>query len=313
MLAVTLIVAALVAFVVWSLIQPRQRTLRRRMAEFVSIRNPKQENDQTQGWITSRVLVGAERSLEATRWWGRFKETLELAEIRTSATRIVLWTAVGTVLLMWLFALVTGSLLFSVVGLALPFVVRSYILRKLERRRRLFAEQVPDNLQVLASALRAGHSFIGALSVVVDDADDPSRTEFRRVVADEQLGVPLDDAIRAVAKRMDNEDLEQVALVAALQRRTGGNMAEVLERVTETIRERFELRRMIRTLTAQGRMSRWIVSALPVALLLMISAINPQYVQPLFASTGGRLALLVAGSLVVTGSLVIKRIVNIKV
>jgi tight adherence protein B len=313
MLAVTLVIAALVAFFVWSLVRPRQRTLRSRMAEFVSIRGPRQEGNEAEGRITSRVLVGAERSLEATKWWARFKETLELAEIRMSAIRIVLGTVAGTVLLMWLLAVITGTVLFSVLGLAVPFVVRSLILRKLERRRRLFAEQLPDNLQVLASALRAGHSFIGALSVVVDDADEPSRTEFRRVVADEQLGIALDDAIRAVVKRMANEDLEQVALVAALQRRTGGNMAEVLERVTETIRERFELRRMIKTLTAQGRMSRWIVSALPVALLVLISVINPEYTQPLFASTGGRLALLFAALMVVSGSLVIKRIVNIKV
>jgi tight adherence protein B len=187
------------------------------------------------------------------------------------------------------------------------------IFRKLERRRKAFAEQLPDNLQVLASALRAGHSFVGAMSVVIDDADEPSKTEFGRVVADEQLGVPLEDAIRGVVKRMDNEDLEQVALVAALQRQTGGNMAEVLERVTETIRERFELRRMVKTLTAQGRMTRWIVSALPVTLLIAISIINPQYTKPLFTSTGGRLALMVAAVMVVTGSLVIKKIVNIKV
>jgi tight adherence protein B len=112
---------------------------------------------------------------------------------------------------------------------------------------------------------------------------------------------------------MDNEDLEQVALVAALQRQTGGNMAEVLERVTDTIRERFELRRMVQTLTAQGRMSRWIVSALPVVLLVAISIINPEYIQPLFRSTGGRLALMLAAAMLVAGSLVIKKIVNIKV
>jgi tight adherence protein B len=185
--------------------------------------------------------------------------------------------------------------------------------RKLERRRKQFAEQLPDNLQVLASALRAGHSFVGALSVVVDDAAEPSRSEFRRIVADEQLGVPLEDAIRAVVRRMDNTDFEQVALVAALQRRTGGSMAEVLERVTDTIRERFELRRMVRTLTAQGRMSRWIVSALPVALLAAITALNPGYTQPLFTTTAGRLALGFAAVMVVTGSYVIKRIVDIKV
>jgi tight adherence protein B len=313
MLAVTLMVAALVAFFVWSLFRPRQRTLRARMAEFVSIRTPKAEGEEGPGRIASRVLVGAERSLETTRWWARFKETLELAEIQTPAIRIVVWTLAGTLLLMWLLALITGSMLFAVFGLGVPFIVRALIFRKLERRRRAFAEQLPDNLQVLASALRAGHSFVGALSVVIDDADEPSKTEFRSVVADEQLGVPLEDAIRGVVKRMDNEDLEQVALVAALQRRTGGNMAEVLERVTDTIRERFELRRMIRALTAQGRMSRWVVTALPITLLIAISVINPDYSRPLFETTGGRLALMGAGVMVVAGSLVIKRIVNIKV
>ena len=313
MIVVALMIAALLAFTVFSLLAPRRGTLRARMAEFVTIRAPTTTSDDGQGRIGSRVLVGAERSLESTKWWGRFEETLELAEIRMSAFRIALWTLAATVAVMWLLALVTGSFFAAALGLAVPLLVRSLIFRKLERKRKLFAEQLPDNLQVLASALRAGHSFVGALSVVVEDADEPSRTEFRRVVADEQLGVPLEDAIRAVVRRMANEDLEQVALVAALQRQTGGNMAEVLERVTETIRERFELRRMIQTLTAQGRMSRWVLTALPVGLLLAISAVNPGYVRPLFASSGGRIALFLAAALIVTGSLIIKRIVNIKV
>jgi tight adherence protein B len=283
------------------------------MAEFVSLHSGPSGSDARRERIASRVLVGADRSLEATAWWARFKETLELAEIRMPALQIALWTVAATVFVMWLLALVAGSFVFAVFGLAVPLVVRWLIRRKLDRRRKLFAEQLPDNLQVLASALRAGHSFVGALSVVVDDAAEPSRAEFRRVVADEQLGVQLEDAIRAVVRRMDNQDLEQVALVASLQRRTGGSMAEVLERVTETIRERFELRRLVQTLTAQGRLSRWVVSALPVVLLLAISVINPTYTEPLFTTTGGRLALLFSAVLIVIGSYVIKRIVDIKV
>ena len=313
MFVVALMIAGLFAFTVFAIVRPRKRTLRSRMSQFVSLHTPRTESVEGDGRITSRVLVGADRSLDKTRWWGRFKETLELAEIRTPAVRILLWTVAATLLAMWLLAVITGSMIFAFFGLGVPFVSRSLIFRKLERRRKAFGEQLPDNLQVLASALRAGHSFVGAMSVVIDDADEPSKTEFGRVVADEQLGVPIEDAIRGVVKRMDNEDLEQVALVAALQRQTGGNMAEVLERVTETIRERFELRRMVKTLTAQGRMTRWIVSALPLTLLLAISIINPQYTRPLFASTGGRLALMVAAAMVVTGSLVIKKIVNIKV
>jgi tight adherence protein B len=313
MIAVSLLVAGLLGLSILLLLRPRGRTLTRRVAEFVSVRQSGSESDVGRERIASRVLVGAERSLEATKWWARFKETLELAEIRMPALQIALWTVVLTIFVMWLLTLVAGSVIFAVVGLAVPLTVRALIRRKLERRRKQFAEQLPDNLQVLASALRAGHSFVGALSVVVDDAAEPSRTEFRRVVADEQLGVPLEDAITAVVRRMDNRDLEQVALVAALQRQTGGSMAEVLERVTETVRDRFELRRLVQTLTAQGRLSRWVVSALPVVLLLAISVLNPTYTEPLFTTTGGRLALLGSAGLVALGSYVIKRIVDIKV
>jgi tight adherence protein B len=112
---------------------------------------------------------------------------------------------------------------------------------------------------------------------------------------------------------MASKDFEQVALVAALQRETGGNTAEVLDRVTDTVRDRVALQRMIKTLTAQGRMSRWVVSGLPVVLLAAITAINPDDMRPLYVEPIGRGLLVVAGLMVLSGSLVIKRIVDIKV
>jgi tight adherence protein B len=112
---------------------------------------------------------------------------------------------------------------------------------------------------------------------------------------------------------MKSRELAQVALVAALQRRTGGNSAEVLDRVVELIRERAELRRLVRTLTAQGRLSRWILTGLPLVLLVVILLIAPGYMTPLFESPGGRVLLVVAGVMVIVGSLAIRRIVDIKV
>jgi len=194
-----------------------------------------------------------------------------------------------------------------------PLFARMILERRVAKQRKLFTDQLPDNLQVMASAMRAGHSFSGALSVVVDDAPEPARRELARVVADERMGVPVDVALATVVQRMQSKDLEQVALVAALQRETGGNTAEVLERVTETIRERLGLRRLVQTLTAQGRMSRWVLTAIPLVLLLAISALNPDYVGPLYAETLGRLLLGVATVMVVAGSLIIGKIVNIKV
>ena len=313
MIFVAFIVASLVALAIMALMGSRRRgTVSKRMAEFVSI--PKTpEDERPAAMLTDRVEEGTERLLSRTQWWGRFLDELELAGITWSPRRIVLFAFIGTFIVIWFLYLVTGSPLVALLGLAIPFAVRAFIRRKVARKRQLFAEQLPDNLQVLASALRAGHSFIGALSVVVEDAPEPSRSEFRRVIADEQLGVSLEDALHVVVERMESRELEQVALVAAVQRNSGGNTAEVLDRVTETIRERFELRRTVRTLTAQGRLSRWVVSLLPVFLLVVITLLNPSYMHTLYSSGAGKIALVFATAMVISGSLVIKRIVNIKV
>jgi tight adherence protein B len=309
-LLVSGLAAALIALGLIRVLKPRNRSVRERLGEFVSVGLPEAG---AEGGLPDRLFTGAEKSLVRMKWWPGFKQELELGRIAMPAVQIVLWTVVSTLFAIWLLYAISGSKLLAVFALSIPFVVRALIHRRAERVRARFAEQLPDNLQVLASALRAGHSLVGALSVVVDDAPEPARSEFHRVIADEQLGIPLEESLLKVADRMDNRDLEQVALVASLQRRTGGNTAEVLDQVTETIRERFELRRLVRTLTAQGRLSRWIVSFLPLGLLLAILAINPGYVKPLFTHGSGRVLLALAAFMVILGSFVIGRIVRIKV
>jgi tight adherence protein B len=112
---------------------------------------------------------------------------------------------------------------------------------------------------------------------------------------------------------MKSRDILQVALVASIQSQTGGNSAEVLDRVTESIRERVDLRRLVRTLTAQGRLARWIVSLLPVGLLVAITVLNPDYIRPLYTETGGRLLLALCAMMIIAGSVVIGKIVDIEV
>lgn len=294
---------------------PRRGTLRRRMAEFVSVPQAVSTSRQRPtAQLTDKLLEGTESLLKGSSRWERFKWELRVAEVGLPAEQIAVLTILGTIVMFFVVKFISGSTLIGIVfGVAVPYIVHWYLKRSLLRRRAMFAEQLPDNLQVLSSALRAGHSFVGALSVVVDDAPEPAKGEFSRVVADEQLGVPIEDALRVVVQRMDNRELEQVALVAALQRETGGNTAEVLDRVTDTIRERFELRRTVQTLTAQGRMSRWVLTFLPIALLLVITLINPGYIDIMYSSLVGRILLVMAGISVTAGSLVIKRIVNIKV
>jgi tight adherence protein B len=314
MFVIVLLTAALIGFGVVSVVGgPRQGTIRRRMAEFVSVPSVAKGPRPT-AQVTAKMLEGTESLFQGNSRWEKWKWELRIAGIDMPAEQIVVLTVLGTIVTAFVVNFISGSLLVSVVfAVAVPLVVRWWLARSVRRVRNRFAEQLPDNLQVLSSALRAGHSFVGALSVVVNDAPEPAKTEFRRVVADEQLGVPIEDALRVVVERMENRELEQVALVAALQRETGGNTAEVLDRVTDTIRERFELRRTVQTLTAQGRMSRWVLTLLPVALLAVITLVNPGYIGILYHSLGGKILLVMAAISVAFGSLVIKRIVDIKV
>jgi tight adherence protein B len=313
---VGLLVAGLIGLGAYMLMSgPKKGTVRRRMAEFVSVPTAIRDSSRRPtAQITEKMLEGTDSMLRGSGWWQRFRWENEIAKITMPPEQIIVLTGVGSLLALLLIKFISGSLLLGVIfALGIPFGVRFILKKQLERQRKLFAEQLPDNLQVLASALRAGHSFIGALSVVVNDAPEPARSEFQRVVADEQLGVPIDNALRVVVERMQSRELEQVALVGALQRETGGNTAEVLDQVTDTIRERFELQRTVQTLTAQGRMSRWVLTALPLFLLLVITVINPGYMSVMYDSTGGRVVLIISGISVICGSFVIKRIVNIKV
>jgi tight adherence protein B len=315
MTVVGLIAAALIGLGTMMLLSgPKRGTVRRRMAEFVSVPTAIRDSRRPTAQLTEKVLEGTETALRSSSWWQRFKWENEIAKVAMPPEQIIVLTVIVAFLAFLLAKVVFGSLLIGIaLVVAIPLGVRSYLKRQLARQRRLFAEQLPDNLQVLASALRAGHSFIGALSVVVNDAPEPARSEFQRVVADEQLGVPIDQALHVVVERMDSRELEQVALVGALQRETGGNTAEVLDRVTETIRERFELRRTVQTLTAQGRMSRWVLTLLPIVLLVAINLIAPSYMKVMYESTAGKALLVLAAISITAGSFVIKRIVNIKV
>jgi tight adherence protein B len=310
-----LLAAGLIGIGAYSLLAgPKRGTVQHRMAEFVSVPLGRRGRERPTAQLTGKLLDGTESLLRGNSRWRKFKWELQVAQVKMPAEQIIVLTLLASIVSFLFIEYFFGSLLVGIMfALAIPFAARSLVKRDLAKKRTQFAEQLPDNLQVLASALRAGHSFIGALSVVVNDAPEPAKSEFQRVIADEQLGVPVDQALRVVVERMDNRELEQVALVASMQRESGGNTAEVLDRVTETIRERFELRRNVKTLTAQGRMSRWVLTALPISLFAFISLVNPTYMHVLTESPAGKVLLVVAAISVTAGSLIIKRIVDIKV
>ncbi|MGZ4403081.1 MAG: VWA domain-containing protein [Gaiellaceae bacterium] len=306
MILLALLAAGVIAFLVIALLQPKRSTLPARMAEFVSIRNL--QRDKGEG-----AAVTAEDEPEQNDWWARFEETLEIADINIEPEWIVAGTIAATGLTFLLIYAATGSAWWALLALVIPYLSREWVLRTLARRRNKFAEQLPDALQVIGSALRSGHSFAGALAVVVESASEPMKSEMQRVVADEQRGVPVQDSLNVVAKRMASRDVEQLALVAQLQRQACGDAAEVIDTVAATVRERFDLKRLIHTLTMQGRMSRWIVTALPIFVVLVVRLENPSYFHPLTSTLFGRIVLILAAAWAVAGSFAIKRIVEIEV
>ena len=291
----------------------RRRRVEGQMAAFLASPEFEAGFEGRRGDRAGALADGAERKLSRLSWWPAFKEQVDLANIKMPAVKIAAITAAASALSCLLFWSAAGPL-FGILALAIPpLVTRAIVKFIVAKQRRMFAEQLADNLQVIASAMRAGNSFVGALSVSVQDAAEPAKRELQRAVTDEQLGVPFDEALKKVQLRMDNKDLAQVILVAALQRETGGNTAEILDRVADTIRERMELRRFVKVLTAQGRLARIVVTALPIGLALMISLISPDYLAPLFETSTGLIMCGVAGTLLVMAWMVINRIIDIKV
>ena len=312
MIFVVVAVLALVGFAIFSAIDVRNRSLRRRMAQYVTV--PSEEESKLRRAEVAQILADtAQRTVGGQRWWQRFESDVELAGFGMSALAIAGWTIVGGILASIVAAIVLHSLWGLLVGLAAPFVTKWIVARKVTKMRRAFEEQLADNLDVLAGAMRTGHSTMGALSVMVDSAIEPSKSEFRRVLQDEQLGVPLDDALMVMARRMQSYDAEQVALVMRLQREAGGNTAEVLDRVAEVIRGRMELRRLVEVLTAQARISRWILTGLPIFVLLALAFTGGDYLDPMFHSLVGQIALVFGAIMVLIGSLWIKQIAKLDV
>ena len=282
-----------------------------RVAAFVTMGQP--DTPSVEDPHRDKLYDRVESELRGRAWWRRFSVDVEIGRIGRKPAQIALVTIAATLFTMWLFVTISGAAWVALFAVLVPVGVRKLIGHRAAKQRLMFGEQLADNLQVIASAMRAGQSFGGALAVAVEDAPEPAKREFQRVVSDEQLGVPLETSLGVVVERMENRDLHQVALVASLQREAGGNSAEVLDRVADTIRDRVSLRRLISSLTAQGRLSRWVVSMVPVGLVMYLALTAPDYLDPLLKTTVGNIMLGVAVLMCTAGSLIIKRIVEIKV
>jgi len=308
-----LVVAALIAVAVrYSLDAARSRFVERiRMFSGDTGEEEEAQAKSDEDWRRRATRARVSSSAAARGWIGRLDEQIDIGRIKVSSMSIIVVTACLTFLAVILLG--TISIFFAVLGLGTPLLTRAWVRWKVRKVRDEFSDQLPPNLQVLTAGLRAGYTLLGAFVAMVDNANEPSKSEFNRVITDERLGIPLEEAIRRVSARMASRDLEQVAMLAELLRTTGGNAAEVLDVIVLTVRERHDIRRLVRTLTTQGRMARWILTALPIATGLAFWAVQPDIVGPMWRSTVGQFMLLVAAIMVATGSFVIQKIIEIEI
>jgi tight adherence protein B len=226
------------------------------------------------------------------------------------AEYVVLSASIGVTAVIFAYGLVgpVGALL----ALTLAVLGPRFLLRFLAKRRRnAFADQFEGTLQIISGSLRAGYGLMQAVSTVGAESATPTKEEFGRVVVENQLGRSVEDSLRAMADRMDNDDLRWVVDAIDIQYEVGGNLAEVLDTVAETIRDRSQVQRQVRALSAEGRMSAVILIGLPFGLAGMIAVVSPDYLADLTGTTLGRIMMGVALVLIGIGAVWIRRIVRV--
>jgi tight adherence protein B len=207
----------------------------------------------------------------------------------------------------------TAFLVASVVGmvsLTLPFL---WLLNKRRVRLKNFAAQLPDGLELIARALRAGHALAAGMHVVAEEMPAPICDEFGRVYDEQNLGISLEDAMRSMCERVPNLDLRFFVTAVAIQRQTGGDLAEILDKIGYVVRERYKIMGQVKALTGEGRMSGVVLVALPFALLILMLHMKPDYVSLLWTHPIGIKMSIFACVLMALGVICIKKIVDIKV
>lgn len=204
----------------------------------------------------------------------------------------------------------SSALLLGAGGVAAGWL---YISIRISRRRSAFNNQLGDALSMTADAMRAGFSFLQAVELIAREMEAPMGAEFQQVIAEMQVGATLDKALDNMALRVQSSDFDLLVAAVLIQRKVGGSLAQILDSIAGTINDRIRMKREIKSLTAQGRLSGWLLAALPFGVGVMIQMISPNYLKPLFQDEFGRMVLGGAIILEVIGILVIKRIVDIDV
>ena len=313
--------AVVLAMVAIALIMEWARDRRRRTGALDQLRKLTSEPTVVAGGANS-ILRDAQAA-EAS-WIPRLSARMpHLADITSQLERAELaWTPQSYLFRGAGFAIGLGSAAMLVTGkwiLVLPIVMLGallphfYVRRRIKKRLRAFEEHLPDSIDLMGRAIRAGHPLSSGFKMVADEGSEPVAGEIRRVFEEQRFGMAFDDSLLAMADRVPIVDTRILVTAILIQREVGGNLAEVLDKIAHVIRERFQIRRQLRTYTAQGRISGITVGSLPIALGFGLFLVNPDYILTLFREPIGHVLLGVGAVLQVLGYLWIRKIVNIEI
>jgi tight adherence protein B len=247
------------------------------------------------------------------RFASRVQRDLARADLRLRVAEyyyVRLGLALGLAAVLLLLRDPLSALVGALLGYFLP---RMWVGRRISSRLNAFNKQLPDTITLLSNSLRAGSSFLQSIELVSRETPAPMGSEMGRVVREVNLGLSMEEALSNMVRRIKSDDLDLMVTAIGVQQQVGGNLAEILDTIAFTIRERVRIKGEIRTLTAQGRYSGYLVAFLPIAIMITLNFINPEFMQPLFTELIGQILLVVGGIMMAIGFFAIRKITDIKV
>ncbi|MCA1630715.1 MAG: type II secretion system F family protein [Acidobacteria bacterium] len=244
----------------------------------------------------------------------RLKRMLDQADLQITVTRLLMFSAMAGLLAAMAASVLTISLIvIFATGLAAAGVPFLHVWWARRKRLNKFLEHLPDALELMSRALQAGHAFAESLHMISEEMPEPIATEFRKTYEEQNLGLSLKLALENLTQRIPLMDLRMCVTAIMIQRETGGNLAEILEKVAHTIRERFRIMEDLKTLTTSSRMSAWILCGLPIFVAVAVTFMNPDYMSILWKDPRGHNLIAIAMTLQIVGMLVIRKILRIKI
>jgi tight adherence protein B len=259
------------------------------------------------------LFKATENAFGHRRQWHNLQLLLERADLPLRTVEFA-WLLVGCSFVLAVLAAITGSstlviLAMFLIGAFVPYFAAWF---KAKRRMRAFEDQLPDLLITMAASLKAGHSFKQGIQSVVDEGQEPAAKELRRVLTDTQLGRPMEEALQETADRIGSKNFSFVITAVNIQRQVGGSLAGLFDMVADTVRDRQQFARKIRSLTAMGRASAYVLIGLPFFIAFAITLLNPSYMDPLYNSHAGHVLIALGLTMMAFGSLILKKIVSFK-